>query len=754
MINKDLEIIIDATLREAKLEGHEYATVEHILYAVLHDDYGSEIIFQCKGNVEQMKSDLKEFFTEYIPHVKEISDSMPILSSGFQRVIQTAIRNVQAAGKKEVDAGDLLNAIYSETDSYALNILKAQGITKLDILRYISHGISKIRNDYTDYTAHQHNEHQNRPKKELTKDPLSQFSVELVELASKGKISPVIGRELEIETAIHVLSRRRKNNVVFVGEPGVGKTAIVEGLALKISKGDVPEILKNTKIYSLDLGAMLAGTQFRGDFEARLKGTVQALSRIPNAIVFIDEIHTLVGAGASSGGSMDASNILKPYLNSGQLHCIGATTYEEYKKFFDKDRALSRRFQKIDVLEPTVEETYKILSGLKKYYEEFHCVAYTDKALRLAVELSAKFINDRHLPDKAIDIIDEAGAKVKLSNRVNKVVKSKDIENIVSKIARIPVKTVSTTETNKLANLEEELKNVVFGQDEAVKSIVQAIKRSRAGLGNPNSPIGSFLFVGPTGVGKTELAKQLANLLGIHFLRFDMSEYMEKHTVSRLIGAPPGYIGFDQGGLLTDEIRKFPHTVLLLDEIEKAHPDVFNILLQVMDYATLTDNNGKKADFRNVILIMTSNAGAKEMENTTIGFGNRIEEHKKEGLTNIQKLFSPEFRNRLDAIITFNYLNEKILLEIVDKFINEIRVQLADKKIDIYISDNAKRYLALKGYDKRYGARPLRRLIETEITNKLTDEILFGTLKKGGSVTINLVENKLKLQFNGSIFKN
>lgn len=754
MINKDLEIIIDATLREAKSQGHEYATVEHILYAILHDDYGSEIIFQCKGNIEQMKSDLKEFFAEYIPHIHENKDSMPILSSGFQRVIQTAIRNVQAAGKKEVDAGDLLSAIYSETDSYALNLLKAQGITKLDILRYVSHGISKIRSDYTDYTSSQHNEHHHRTKKEPTKDLLSQFSVELVELASNGKISPVIGRDVEIETAIHVLSRRRKNNVVFVGEPGVGKTAIVEGLALKISEGDVPNILKNTKIYSLDLGAMLAGTQFRGDFEARLKGTIQALSRIPNAIVFIDEIHTLVGAGASSGGSMDASNILKPYLNSGQLHCIGATTYEEYKKFFDKDRALSRRFQKIDVLEPTVEETYKILFGLKKYYEQFHGVTYTDKALRLAVELSAKFINDRHLPDKAIDIIDEAGAKVKLSNRANKIVKSKDIENIISKIARIPAKTVSTTEVNKLANLEEELKNVIFGQDEAIKSVVQAIKRSRAGLGNPNSPIGSFLFVGPTGVGKTELAKQLANLLGINFLRFDMSEYMEKHTVSRLIGAPPGYVGFDQGGLLTDQIRKFPHTVLLLDEIEKAHPDVFNILLQVMDYATLTDNNGKKADFRNVILIMTSNAGAKEMENITIGFGNRTEESKKEGLTNIQKLFSPEFRNRLDAIITFNHLNEKILLEIVDKFINEIRLQLADKKIDIYISDNAKRYLALKGYDKRYGARPLRRLIETEITNKLTDEILFGTLKKGGSVTINLVENKLKLQFNGSIFKN
>jgi len=753
MINKDLEIIIDATLREAKANGHEYATVEHILYAVLHDDYGIEIIFQCKGNVEQLKSDLKEFFQDYIPHVGETKDSMPILSSGFQRVIQTAIRHVQSSGKKEVDAGDLLVAIYNETDSYALNLLKSQGITKLDILRYISHGISKIRNDFAENSFRQHQSEttQKSHKKEFSKDLLSQFSTELVELASRGKISPVIGREYEIEMAIHVLSRRRKNNVVFVGEPGVGKTAIVEGLALKISKGDVPDSLKNTKIYSLDLGAMLAGTQFRGDFEARLKGTIDALSKIPDAIVFIDEIHTIVGAGASSGGSMDASNILKPYLNSDKLHCIGATTYEEYKKYFDKDRALSRRFQKIDVLEPSTVETYEILKGLKKYYEEFHGVIYTDKALRLAVELSSKFINDRHLPDKAIDVIDEAGAKVKLSKRAERVVKAKDIETIVSKIARIPAKTVSISEVNRLANLETELKNVIFGQDEAIKAVVQSIKRSRAGLGSPNRPIGSFLFVGPTGVGKTEVAKQLAKLLGINFLRFDMSEYMEKHTVSRLIGAPPGYVGFDQGGLLTDGIRKFPHTVLLLDEIEKAHPDVFNILLQVMDYATLTDNNGKKADFRNVIIIMTSNVGAKEMETTPIGFGNRLEDTKKEGVSILQKLFSPEFRNRLDAIITFNHLNEKIMLSIVDKFIDEIRQQLKDKKIEIFITDGAKSFLAVKGYDKRFGARPMKRLIEKEITDKLTDEILFGSLKKGGTVKIDLTANKLQLFFDAQV---
>lgn len=753
MINKDLEVILDATLREAKNLHHEYATIEHILYAILHDEFGAEIIYQCGGDVEQIKKELKQFFQDYIPRIKETRSDVPLLSAGFQRVIRSAIIHVQSSGKKEVDAGDLLVSIYHETDSYSLKLLKFYSITRLDILNYISHGISKIRDDFSSFDFRQSKTDSAKKGKETSSEHLTQFTIELVNLAANGKMAPVIGREHEINMAIHILSRKRKNNVVFVGEPGVGKTAIVEGLAQKIANGDVPEHLKKAKIFSLDMGAILAGTQFRGDFEARLKGVVTTLSNIPDAIMFIDEIHTIVGAGTSVGNSMDASNILKPYLNSGQIHCIGATTYDEYKRFFDKDRALSRRFQKIDVLEPSIEDTYKILKGLKGYYEDFHKVIYTDKALRLAVELSAKYINDRHLPDKAIDVIDEVGAKIKLTGKSDKVVRTKDVEEIVAKIARIPSKTVSSSETIKLATVEKELKSVIFGQDEAVKAVIQAIKRSRAGLGNQSSPIGSFLFTGPTGVGKTELAKQLAKALGIHFLRFDMSEYMEKHTVSRLIGAPPGYVGFDQGGLLTDNIRKHPHAVLLLDEIEKAHPDIFSILLQVMDYATLTDNNGKKADFRNVIIIMTSNVGAKEIEDTPIGFGNRNYEYKNRGLSSIQKLFSPEFRNRLNAIINFNHLNQEIIISIVDKFINEIKDLLKNKKIELYISDNAKKYLAQKGYDKHFGARPMKRLIEDEITNKLTDEILFGKIKNGGVVKVDLVYQNLQISFNAKTSK-
>ncbi len=751
MLSKDIEIILDATLREAKQSGQEYATVEHILYALLHDDYGAEIIYQCGGNVEKLKQELKYFFDNFIPRVKDNRENLPILSAGFQRVIRHAIRHVQSSGKQEADAGDLLAAIYLEPDSHAYKLLKSEGITRLDVLNYISHGISKIRdfnngqdnpfgNSHTETTKRWHEKHSKQ-------DLLQQFTVELVSLARKGGISPVIGREREINMAIQVLARKKKNNVIFVGEPGVGKTAIVEGLALKISKGEVPDFLKDSQIYSLDMGGMIAGTQFRGDFESRLKGVVKELINKKNVILFIDEIHTVVGAGSSTGNSMDASNILKPYLNSGEIHCIGATTYDEYRKFFDKDRALSRRFQKIDVPEPSVEETYKILSGLKKFYENFHGVKYSNKSLRVAVELSAKFINDRHLPDKAIDVIDEVGARIKISGRTNKLVTSKDIEEIVSKMARIPAKSVSLSETNRLMNLEKELKKLIFGQDKAIDVLVSAIKRSRAGLTNQTSPIGSFLFVGPTGVGKTEVAKQLANILGINFLRFDMSEYMEKHTVSRLIGAPPGYVGFDQGGLLTDSIRKHPHTVLLFDEIEKAHPDIFNILLQIMDYATLTDNNGKKADFRNVILIMTSNAGAKEMEKTTIGFGERYGDSSEKGVAALNTLFSPEFRNRLDAIVTFNPLNETIILNIVDKFINEIKKLLQDKKVSLTISDVARKHLAAKGYDRTFGARPMKRLIETEITDKLTDEILFGRLKKGGHVFIDFKEDMLSFSF-------
>lgn len=751
MLNKDLEVILDNTLKEAKEKRHEYATVEHILYAIIQDDFGSEIIFQCKGDVSVIKKELLDFFDEFIPKVKTQKNDLPILSAGFQRVIRNAISHVQLSGKKEVDAGDLLVAIYNEEDSYSINILKGQGISKLDILNYISHGVSKIRDDfnYINYKQKKDSEigYPTGGYKNGGKDYLLQFATELVELATKGKLTPVIGRDEEIKTCIHILSRRKKNNVIFVGDPGVGKTAIVEGLALKIAKKDVPESLTNAKIYSLDMGAMLAGTQFRGDFETRLKETIKAIMKEPKAIMFIDEIHTIVGAGASSGGAMDASNILKPYLNSGQIHCIGATTYEEYKKFFDKDRALARRFQKVDVLEPSIEETYKILLGIKKHYEKFHGVKYKDKALRSAVELSSRFINDRHLPDKAIDIMDDAGAQVKLLKRTRPIVTVKDIEDIISKITKIPVKSISSSEKNKLINLESDLKSVIFGQEEAIKAVVQAIKRAKAGLANPTSPIGSFLFTGPTGVGKTELAKQLAKILNINFLRFDMSEYMEKHSVSRLIGAPPGYIGFDQGGLLTDSIRKHPNSVLLLDEIEKAHPDIFNVLLQIMDYATLTDNNGKKADFRNVIIIMTSNVGAKEIEENPIGFGNRVAEKKEVGMIGIQKLFSPEFRNRLTGIVIFNNLKEDIILNIVDKYINEINLQLKDKKIEIRLTNDAKKYLAEKGYDKAFGARPLKRLIEMEIVNKLTDAILSGQIKRGGKVIIELIDHKLHLNY-------
>jgi ATP-dependent Clp protease ATP-binding subunit ClpA len=748
MINKELEITIEATIRDAEIRRHEYLTVEHILFAVLHDEWGIDIITNCGGDIARLKGLIEEFFEQNVPRIPDNTEAYPEPTIAFRRVFQTAVNHIRSAEKPEADAGDILSAIFQEKDSHAVHFLASEGITRLDVLNYISHGISKVvpeplREPRTDDGG------QRERRQELHSDPLEQFTVDLIRKAASGQIDPLVGREQELRRTIQVLCRRRKNNVVFVGEPGVGKTAIVEGLALKIHNGDVPEALKKTRIFALDMGGMLAGTKYRGDFEARLKSTIKSLEAIPNVILFIDEIHTVVGAGATSGGSMDASNILKPVLNSGRLRCIGASTYEEYKNYFEKDRALSRRFQKIDVTEPDITETFKILKGLKSYYEQYHGVRYTDAALRTAADLSAKYINDKFLPDKAIDVIDEAGAQLRLSSPSvkKKTVGRADVEAIVASMARIPKRNVSSSDTEKLRRLEDELKKNVFGQDEAIHTLASSIKRARAGLGSPDRPIGSFLFTGPTGVGKTEVSKTVASVLGIQFIRFDMSEYMEKHTVARLIGAPPGYVGFDQGGLLTDAIRKHPYCVLLLDEIEKAHPDIFSILLQVMDYATLTDNNGKKADFRNVILIMTSNAGSSEMSKSSIGFGDRSGDTLSKGEEAIKKLFSAEFRNRLDATITFRPLNAGIMKMVVDKFLNELRSQLKQRKVRIEVTDAVLGWLAEKGFDPAFGARPLGRLIQTEIRDRLSEELLFGKLTRGGTVHIDLADGGLKFRF-------
>ena len=759
MISKELELTIQATIREAKGLRHEYLTVEHILYAVIHDEWGIDIITNCDGNVLRIKAMIDEYFAKHIPKVPGSDEVHPQPTKAFQRVVQRALVHVQSAEKKEVDSGDMLASIFVEEDSYAVHILEKEGIARLDVLNYVSHGISRISAGPDidgEKTRKQPDEcgPQCRPDKQkaAAKDPLKLFAVDLVEKAREGGIDPLVGRDVELKRMIQVLCRRRKNNVIFVGEPGVGKTAIVEGLARKVNEGTVPAPLKGSQIFSLDMSAMLAGTKYRGDFEARLKAAIAELEKTPGAILFIDEIHTIIGAGATSGGSLDASNILKPVLNSGKMRCIGACTYEEYKNHFEKDRALSRRFQKIEIQEPSIEETISILKGLKSYYEDFHSVKYTAAALKSAAELSAKYVNDKFLPDKAIDVIDEAGASLKLLNAekdgsARSSVGAPDVEAVIAKMAKIPPRTISTSDMEKLKNLEHDLKGVVFGQDDAIASLVAAIKRSRAGLGMPEKPIGSFLFTGPTGVGKTEVSKQLAAVLGVQFHRFDMSEYMEKHAVARLIGAPPGYVGFDQGGLLTDAVRKHPYCVLLLDEIEKAHPDIFSILLQVMDYATLTDNNGKKADFRNVILVMTSNAGAMEMDKGAVGFGDRISNTQDKSDEAIKRLFTPEFRNRLDGTIHFHALNSEIMKMVVDKFINELRRQLAPRKITVALADAARTWLAEKGFDRRYGARPLGRIIQTEIKDKLSDEMLFGKLVKGGSVTVGVRDGKLTFSY-------
>ncbi|MFO1318986.1 MAG: ATP-dependent Clp protease ATP-binding subunit ClpA [Burkholderiales bacterium] len=735
MIAQELEVSLHMAFMEARQKRHEFITVEHLLLAMLDNPSASEVLRACAANVDELRKQLTDFINEHTPVVSgDEVDTQPTL--GFQRVIQRAILHVQSSGKKEVTGANVLVAIFGEKDSHAVYFLHQKGVTRLDVVNFISHGISKVPQS-TPQPAKQ------EPEADGEQEPASGGALEaytqnLNALAIAGKIDPLIGRDKEVERVIQILCRRRKNNPLLVGEAGVGKTAIAEGLARRVIEGQVPDILGHSVVYALDMGALLAGTKYRGDFEQRLKAVLKQLIENPNAILFIDEIHTLIGAGAASGGTLDASNLLKPALSSGHLKCIGATTYNEFRGIFEKDHALSRRFQKIDVAEPSVDETVAILRGLKTRFEAHHGVRYTEAALASAAELSARYINDRHLPDKAIDVIDEAGAAQRIlpKSKQRKVIGKHDIEDIIAKIARIPPQNVSSTDRNALKTLDRDLKAVVFGQDKAIDALSAAIKMSRSGLGNPQKPIGSFLFSGPTGVGKTEVARQLAYILGVELIRFDMSEYMERHAVSRLIGAPPGYVGFDQGGLLTEAISKHPYAVLLLDEIEKAHPDIFNILLQVMDHGTLTDNNGRKADFRNVAIIMTTNAGAETLAKTAIGFtlGKRVGDE----LAEIKRMFTPEFRNRLDAIISFAPLDYDVILRVVDKFLMQLEEQLHEKKVDVTFTAPLKDYLAKNGFDPLMGARPMSRLIQDTIRRALADELLFGRLANGGKVTVEL----------------
>ncbi|KQW65200.1 MULTISPECIES: ATP-dependent Clp protease ATP-binding subunit ClpA [unclassified Methylibium] len=741
MIAQELEVSLHMAFVEARQQRHEFITVEHLLLALLDNPSAAEVLRACSASLDDLRKSLTQFIKENTPTVggTDEVDTQPTL--GFQRVIQRAIMHVQStgSGKKEVTGANVLVAIFGEKDSHAVYYLHQQGVTRLDVVNFIAHGIKKSEPPEPSKGAEGGSgEGEKEEAGEGKGSPLDQFTQNLNQLARDGKIDPLIGREHEVERVIQVLCRRRKNNPLLVGEAGVGKTAIAEGLAWRITQNEVPEILADATVYSLDMGALLAGTKYRGDFEQRLKGVLKALKEQPHAVLFIDEIHTLIGAGAASGGTLDASNLLKPALGSGQLKCIGATTFTEYRGIFEKDAALSRRFQKVDVVEPSVEQTIEILKGLKSRFEEHHSVKYALGALQAAAELSAKFINDRHLPDKAIDVIDEAGAAQRIlpKSKQKKTINRAEVEEIVAKIARIPPQSVSNDDRGKLKNLDRDLKSVVFGQDPALDALASAIKMARSGLGKPDKPIGSFLFSGPTGVGKTEAAKQLAFILGIELVRFDMSEYMERHTVSRLIGAPPGYVGFDQGGLLTEAVTKKPHCVLLLDEIEKAHPDVFNVLLQVMDHGTLTDNNGRKADFRNVIIIMTTNAGAETMNKSTIGFTNAREAGDE--MADIKRLFTPEFRNRLDAIVSFRALDEEIILRVVDKFLLQLESQLAEKKVDVTFSDALRKHLAKKGFDPLMGARPMQRLIQDTIRRALADELLFGQLVDGGRLSVDI----------------
>ena len=745
MFTRDLEMCLMAAQSEAKDRHHEYLCVEHILYALLHHDTGIRIIKSCGGNVDRIKQDLEEFFSQQ-ETVGE--DNSPQQTRAVQRVLHLAIMHVNSSGKASADVGDILVAIHRESQSYASYFLQKEGITRLDLLNFISHGIAKVavEEEEDENLNYDNGDEEETRQNRSENDPLKLYTNNLSKQAEENRLDPLIGRENELQRTIQILCRRRKNNPIYVGDPGVGKTAIAEGLALMIHEGRTPDLLEGAEIFSLDIGALLAGTKFRGDFEQRIKAVLKALLQKPKSILFIDEIHTIIGAGATSGGSMDVSNLLKPALAKGDIRCVGSTTYDEYKKVFEKDRALSRRFQKIDITEPSVPDTIQILNGLKPRYEKHHHLRYTRSALVSAAELSAKYVNDRYLPDKAIDIIDEAGSLVRLKQgSKRKTVNPQDIEQVIASITRIPVEKMTSNDKEQLKDLEKRLKLQVFGQDDAIRILTQAIKRSRAGLRGPEQPIGSFLFTGPTGVGKTELAKQLAFIMGIHFQRFDMSEYMEKHTVSRLIGAPPGYVGFDQGGLLTDAVRKNPHCVVLLDEIEKAHPDIFNILLQVMDHATLTDNNGREADFRNVVLIMTSNVGAKEMTSSVIGFGSGMP--KSPSKQALEKTFSPEFRNRLDNIVPFAGLPEKVVLMVVDKLLVALEVKLQPQKVVISVSDPARSWLAKKGYDPMFGARPMARTIQQEIETVLADEVLFGKLQNGGQVNISLKNDKLHFKY-------
>jgi len=747
MLTRELEETLSFAVDQAVKFKHEFVTLEHLLFALLKDSSARDILFNCGAQLEELGQSLEDYFREVLETMPVSSKHLPELTSTFQSTIQYAVLQAEGSGQLAVDGGNILAAFYQAEQSYAVYLLLQHGVTRLDILNYIAHGISKI--DAGDPLPEGFDDDEfaglGSPER---KKPLESFTVELVERAAKGEIDPIIGRGAEIERTMQVLCRRKKNNPLYVGEPGVGKTALAEGLALKISEGNVPEVMIGAKVFALDMGAVLAGTRYRGDFEQRFKAIINDLKKEPNAILFIDEIHTIVGAGAVSGGSMDASNILKPALAGGELRCIGSTTYAEYKAAFERDRALARRFQKIEIGEPTVEETYQILRGLKKFYEQYHSVKYSSESLKTASELAGKYINDRFLPDKAIDVIDEVGASVKLlpAGRRPKKVTVQMVENTIARMAKIPPKTVVADERHRLMTLRDDIKKAIFGQDEAIDKIVDAIQISRAGLGHQTKPVGSFLFSGPTGVGKTEVSKQLAEILGVEFIRFDMSEYAEPHTVSRLIGAPPGYVGFDQGGLLTEAIMKTPHAVLVLDEIEKAHPNLFNLLLQVMDSATLTDNNGKKADFRNVILIMTTNAGARELSSGGVGFRNSSET-KGNAKGVIERTFTPEFRNRLDAWVPFTALDLEVIKLIVDKFINELNGQLAEKRVLIKLAETAREWLATNGFDARYGARPMARLIHEKIKQPLANEILFGKLTNGGSVAISEKDGDLELNF-------
>ncbi len=744
MIAQELEVSLHMAFMDARQKRHELITVEHLLLAMLDNPSAAEVLKACGSNIDTLRNELTQYIDDHTPTIsgEDEVDTQPTL--GFQRVIQRAMLHVQSSGKKEVNGANVLVAIYGEKDSHAVYFLHQQGVTRLDVVNFIAHGVSKLNEGDTQKTSPEQENDQESPSSKA----LETYTINLNKMVLAGKIDPLIGRDSEIERVIQTLCRRRKNNPLLVGEAGVGKTAIAEGLAKRIVDKEVPSILENTTIFSLDMGSLLAGTKYRGDFEQRLKSVMKQLNEQKDAILFIDEIHTLIGAGSASGGTLDASNLLKPALSNGSIKCIGATTYQEYRTVFEKDHALTRRFQKIDVNEPSILDTINILKGLKSRFEKHHNVKYSVTAINSAAELSAKYINDRHLPDKAIDVIDEAGAAQRIlpKNKQKKVITNKEIEDIVAKIAKIPPKNISNDDKNALKNLERDLKAVIFGQDKAIENLASAIKMTRSGLGMPNKPIGNFLFSGPTGVGKTEVARQLAYILGIELVRIDMSEYMERHAVSRLIGAPPGYVGFDQGGLLTESVNKQPYCVLLLDEIEKAHPDIFNILLQVMDHGSLTDSNGRKTDFRNVTLIMTTNAGAESLSKTSMGFT----QSKKMGdeQAEIKRLFTPEFRNRLDATVSFAPLSHHVILKVVDKFLMQLEDQLHEKKVDATFTDSLKSYLAKNGFDPSMGARPMSRLIQDTIRKALADELLFGKLTNGGNVIIDIDSNdKVKLIF-------